>query len=79
MGRNAYRPEIEYPAPRETGSSPAPPIMVECWCLAVERMSRPALDRFTRDIWRRFAHEDLEPLKAAILRRRRVLAGQLRP
>ena len=31
------------------------------------------LDRFTRDIWKRFDHTDLEPLKAAILRRREQL------
>ena len=42
-------------------------------------MDRLTLDRFTRDIWRRFDHRDLEPLKWAILRRRRALAKQLRP
>jgi hypothetical protein len=42
-------------------------------------MDRKCLDRFTRDIWRRFDARDLEPLKWAILRRRRVLAMQLRP
>jgi len=31
------------------------------------------------NIWKRFDHRDLEPLKWAILRRRRVLAMQLRP
>jgi hypothetical protein len=39
-------------------------------------MDRRNLDRFTRDIWKRFDHWDLEPLKWAILRRRRVLAMQ---
>jgi hypothetical protein len=42
-------------------------------------MDRRALNRFTKDIWRRFDPADLEPLKWAILRRRRVLAMQLRP
>jgi hypothetical protein len=42
-------------------------------------MDRKCLDRFTRDIWRRFDARDLQPLKWAILRRRRVLAMQLRP
>ena len=59
--------------------SPAPPVVVACWCGMVERMNRHTLDRFTRDIWKRFDHRDLEPLKWAILRRRRILAMQLRP
>jgi hypothetical protein len=42
-------------------------------------MGRKHLDAFTRDIWRRFDAKDLEPLKWAILRRRRVLARQLWP
>jgi hypothetical protein len=42
-------------------------------------MDRRTLNRFTRDIWRRFDHRALEPLKWAILERRRVLAMQLRP
>ena len=42
----------------------------------VERIDRLTLDRFTRDIWKRFDHRDLEPLKWAIIRRRRVLATQ---
>jgi hypothetical protein len=45
--------------------------------VARRRMNRRALDCFTRDIWKRFDHRDLEPLKWAILRRRRVLAMQL--
>jgi hypothetical protein len=45
----------------------------------VAHMDREHLDRFTKSTWRRFRHEDLETLKRAILRRRRVLARQLRP
>jgi hypothetical protein len=52
---------------------------VAAWCIGVERMNRQRLDRFARDIWRRFDHRDLEPLKWAIIRRRRILALQLRP
>ena len=44
----------------------------------VEPMDRVRLDKFTREIWCRFDHRDLEPLEWAILRRR-VLAMQLRP
>ena len=62
-----------------TTPSPAPPVIVAAWCIGVERMNRHSLDRFTRDIWKRFDHRDLEPLKWAIIRRRRVLAMQLRP
>jgi hypothetical protein len=61
-------------APHLRFKSSAPTVVVACWCGLVERMDRPALDRFTRDIWRRFDHRDLEPLKQAILRRRRMLA-----
>jgi hypothetical protein len=42
-------------------------------------MNRRALNRFTNDIWARFDPADLEPLKWAILRRRRVLARQAWP
>jgi len=35
--------------------------------------------RFTKDIWARFDDRDLEPLKHAILRRRRLLARQAWP
>lgn len=59
--------------------SPAPPVVVECWCIGVERMNRRQLDEFTRRIWRKFDPRDLEPLKQAILRRRRVLARCLGP
>jgi len=33
----------------------------------------------SRVVWKRFDHRDLEPLKWAIIRRRRILAMQLRP
>jgi hypothetical protein len=49
---------------------------VRCWCGRIDNTDRPALDRFTRDIWRRFDPADLEPLKPAILRRRAELARQ---
>jgi hypothetical protein len=42
-------------------------------------MDRRALNRFTKDIWARFDSRNLEPLKSAILRRRRVLARQAWP
>ena len=59
--------------------SPAPAVVVRCWCGLVERMDRRNLNRFTRDIWARFEDRDLDELRAAILRRRRVLARQGRP
>ena len=37
---------------------------------------RVRLDKFTRETWKKFDAKDLEPLKWAILRRRRVLAMQ---
>jgi hypothetical protein len=45
----------------------------------VERMDRKALDKFTRETWRKFDHADLGPLKLAVLRRRRALACPVRP
>ena len=73
-----YRPhrlEPNYPGPEVvTSKSAAPPVVVECWCLMVATMNRKALDRFTRETWKKFDAKDLEPLKWAILRRRRVLA-----
>jgi hypothetical protein len=66
------------PAPNEH-KSPAPAVVVECWGGMVETMDRLPLDQFTRWIWRKFGPKDLEPLTWAILRRRRVLALQLRP
>jgi hypothetical protein len=65
-------------APNKFKSS-APAVVVACWCGLVERMDRPCLDRFTRDIWRRFDERELAPLKEAILRRRHVLALTRRP
>ena len=53
------------PAPNDV-KSPARAVVVQCWCGLVERMDRPALDRL-RDIWRRFGHRELEPLKWAIV------------
>jgi hypothetical protein len=80
MGYKPHRLEPNYPGPEVvTSPSPAPPVVVASWCGLVERMDRTHLDAFTRDIWRRFEHRDLEPLRAAILRRRRVLALQLWP
>ena len=60
------------PAPNEFKSS-APAVIVQCWCALVRRMDRPALDRFTRDIWARFDERDLTALKGAILDRRAEL------
>ena len=67
------------PAAPNAAKSPAPTVVVLCWCGLVERMDRRSLNRFTRDIWARFDPQDLEPLKAAILRRRRRLAAPIRP
>ena len=71
-------PRPVLPTPNDN-KSPAPRVVVACWCGLVERMDRKHLDAFTRDIRRRFDAKDLEPLKWAILRRRRVLARQLWP
>ena len=51
-------------------------VVVQCWCDLVSHMDRQHLDRFARSIWRRFDERDLEPLKWAIIRRRRILARQ---
>jgi hypothetical protein len=64
--------------PNEFRSS-APAVVVQVWVDLTERMDRRTLDRFTRDIWARFDPKELEPLRAAILRRRRVLARCARP
>ena len=45
----------------------------------VETIDRVRLDSFTRETWRKFDAKDLELLKWAIIRRRRLLAMQLRP
>lgn len=42
-------------------------------------MDRPALDRFTRMIWRRFDDKDLDEIRFAIIRQRRLLARQAWP
>jgi hypothetical protein len=73
---NLPRPVL--PAPNAM-KSPAPAVVVLCWCGLVERMDRRALNRFTRDIWARFDERELDPLKYAIIRRRRVLARQAWP
>lgn len=65
--------------PPNAVKSSAPAVVVAVWIELTQRMDRPALDRFTRDIWARFDARELEPLKAAILRRRRVLARCARP
>ena len=52
-----------FPEPNADFKSSAPAVVVQCWCGLIENMDRPALDRFTRDIWRRFDHRDLESLK----------------
>ena len=72
-------PRPVLPEPNAAFKSSAPAVAVQSWCGLVERMDRRTLNRFTRDIWKRFDHRDLEPLKWAIIRRRRVLALQLRP
>lgn len=80
MGYKPHRLEPNYPGPEVvTSPSPVPPVVVECWCGMVDRMNRRALNRFTKDIFSRFDHADLEPLKWAILRRRRALAAPIRP
>jgi hypothetical protein len=80
MPYRQHRLEPNYPGPEVvTSKSPAPPVVVECWCLMVATMNRKALDKFTRETWRKFDPADLEPLKWAILRRRRVLAMQAWP
>jgi hypothetical protein len=66
------------PAPNEH-KSPAPDVVVQCWIGLVQRMDRPALDRFTRMIWQRFDDKDLDQLRNAIIRHRRRLARQAWP
>ncbi|HTK52765.1 MAG TPA: hypothetical protein VL308_12815 [Gemmatimonadaceae bacterium] len=80
MAYKPHRLEPNYPGPEiVTTKSPAPPVVVECWCLIVATMNRVRLDTFTRETWRKFDAKDLEPLRWAIIRRRRALAMQLRP
>jgi hypothetical protein len=68
-------PRPVLPAPNAFKSS-ASAVVVQVWCVLTARMDRRTLDRFTRDIWRRFDEREFEPLKHAIIRRRRVLARQ---
>ena len=72
-------PRPVLPEPNAAFKSSAPRVVVQVWCGLVERMDRRTLNRFTKDIWARFDEKDLEPLKWAILRRRRVLARQAWP
>jgi hypothetical protein len=37
-----------------TTKRPAPPVVVECWCLMVATMDRVRLDKFTRETWKKF-------------------------
>jgi len=80
MPHRQHRLEPNYAGPDDIASkSPAPPVVVECWCLMVATMDHVRLDKFTRETWKKFDAKDLEPLKWAILRRRRALTMQLWP
>jgi hypothetical protein len=80
MPYRQHRLEPNHPGPEVvTSKSPAPPVVVECWCLMVATMDRVRLDKFTRQTWKKFDANDLKPLKWAIPTRRRVLAMQLWP
>jgi len=80
MAYKPHRLEPAYPVPEVvTTKSPAPPVVVKCWILMVETMDRVRLDKFIRETWKKFDAKDLEPLKWTIIRRRCVLAMQLRP
>jgi hypothetical protein len=70
-------PRPVLPQPNEVKSA-APAVVVACWYGLVERMDRRALNRFTKDIWKRFDANDLGPLRDSILRRR-MLAAPIRP
>ena len=59
--------------------SPAPAVGIAVWVDMVATMDREHLDRFTRSTRRRFDETDLEPLKWAVIRRRRVVARQAWP
>jgi hypothetical protein len=72
-------PRLVLPEPNAAFKSSAPAVVVQCWCGLVERMDRRTLNRFTKDLWARFDAKDLEPLKWAILRRRRILTRQAWP
>ena len=80
MPHRQHRLEPNYAGPDDIASkSPAPPVVVECWCLMVETMDRVRLDKFTRETWRKLDPADLEPQKWAIILRRRILACPMRP
>jgi len=80
MPYRQHRLDPNYPGPEVvTTKSPAPSVVVECWISMVADMDRVRLDRFARETWKKFDAKDLEPLKWAILRRRRVLAAPMRP
>ena len=60
--------------------SPAPDVIVQVWVGMAERMDRRTLNRFTKDVWKRFdGDRNLAPLRIAILRRRRALPSPFRP
>jgi len=60
MAYKPHRLQPNYPGP-EVATTKSPPVVVECWCLMVERMNRVRLDKFTRKTWRKFDAKDLEP------------------
>ena len=71
MPYRRHRLEPNYPGPEVvTTKSPAPPVVVERWCLMVETMDRVRLDAFAHATWKKLDATDLEPLKWATLRRR---------
>jgi len=46
MAYKPHRLEPNYPGPEVvTTKSPAPPVVVECWCLMVATMDRVRLDK----------------------------------
>jgi hypothetical protein len=70
------RPVLPEP---NAAKSPVPPVVLARWIGLVERMSRRALNRFTKDTCARFDEGDLAALRDAILRRRQRLAAPIRP
>src|SRR4029450_638230 len=64
MPSRPHRLEPNYPGPHVvTTKTPAPPVVVECWCLMVATMNRVSLAMSPRETWRTFAPPDLEPLE----------------
>jgi hypothetical protein len=64
MAYKPHRLEPNYPGPEVVKSkSPAPPVVVECWCLMVATMDRVRLDKFTRETWKKFDAKGFEALK----------------